>query len=65
MKRVESGLCRLLGIAIVVTAFGLPGCSGEGATPAPEAKGTRDQVQKTRETSQVGDAPKVKKSGRR
>ena len=61
MKPVKSGLCWALGVAIVVGAFAVPGCSNDGPTPAPETKGKRDEVQKARETGQVGDAPPAKK----
>jgi hypothetical protein len=65
MKKVRLRLCRALGLAFVVGSCGLSGCSNDGPTPAPESKGSRDKVQKARETSQVGDAPAAKKPGRR
>jgi hypothetical protein len=65
MKKVRLGLCRGLGLALVVGSFGVAGCSNDGPTPAPESKGSRDKVQKDRETKQVGDAPAAKKPGRR
>jgi hypothetical protein len=61
MKQAKSGLSGALGVAIVVGAFALPGCSNDGPTPAPETKGKRDEVQKARETATVGDAPPAKK----
>ena len=65
MKKVKLGLSWALGVATVAGALSLAGCSNDGPTPAPESKGSRDKVQKARETSQVGDAPAAKKPGRR